>query len=154
GFTEQSGGRVEVFTTPGQGTRMTLILPRAERAAEANEETRNTSAVQPAPHRGAALLVEDDDEVAAVTGDMLEHLGWRVTRLASPEAALPALAKEGAGVDLVFSDVMMPGGQNGIALARALRSRADAPPIVLTSGYAESVRREAESVGVPLLPKP
>ncbi|WP_395646143.1 ATP-binding protein [Terricaulis sp.] len=152
GFAEQSGGRIEVDTAPGKGTCMTLVLPRAG-AVRAAEEMPAAPVAPQAAQRGAVLLVEDDDEVAAMTGEMLEHLGWRVTRVASAEAALSAVAS-GPPVDLVFSDVMMPGGKNGIELARALQRRPHAPRIVLTSGYAESVRREAEVVGVPLLAKP
>ena len=101
---------------------------------------------------GDALLVEDDDNVAALTEEMLSHLGWRVTRVASAEAALNAIQR--FAFDLVFSDVMMPGGKSGIELARVLKAQTNAPPIVLASGYSESVRVEAEDEGVPLLSKP
>ncbi|MBC7767941.1 MAG: PAS domain-containing protein [Phycisphaerales bacterium] len=154
GFAEQSGGRIDVVTTPGQGTSMTLVLPRAEiDPAHVEQQLAPDNPTRAHEPKGAVLLVEDDDEVAAVTGEMLEHLGWRVTRVASAEAALGALGRE-AAFNLIFSDVMMPGGQNGIELARRVRARPSAPPIVLTSGYAESVRSEAERAGVALLPKP
>lgn len=98
-------------------------------------------------------MVEDDNEVGAFTAGMFEHLGWQVTRATSVEAALGALAN-GREIDLVFSDVMMPGGKNGLDLVRETRARRPNLPIVLTSGYAESFRREAEAEGVPMLPKP
>jgi CheY-like chemotaxis protein len=84
---------------------------------------------------------------------MLEHLGWRVTRAASAEEAL-ALLGGVAKFDLVFSDVMMPGGKSGIELAKAVRERRAQLPVILASGYAESVRREAEREGLTLLSKP
>jgi len=152
GFAEQSGGRIHVLSTPGQGTSMTLVLPRAEHAPVAARADHTPQRTAAAPARGALLLVEDDQEVAAVTGEMLTDLGWRVTHVVSAEGALNALGR--GAFDLVFSDVMMPGGKSGIELARALRAGAAAPPIVLTSGYSESVRVEAERLGVPLLPKP
>jgi PAS domain S-box-containing protein len=150
GFAEQSGGRVEVLSRIGEGTRVTLVLPRADRGAAIAEEAAPAEFAASAP-AGDALLVEDDDEVAALTSEMLAHLGWRVTRVASAEAALNAKLD---GVGLVFSDVMMPGGKNGIELARLLRARHPALPIVLASGYADSVRVEAARDGLPLLGKP
>ena len=69
------------------------------------------------------LLVEDDDEVAALVGEMLDQLGYEVTRVASAAAALGALA-DGRRIDLVFSDIMMPGGMDGVELAREVRNAA------------------------------
>jgi CheY-like chemotaxis protein len=154
GFAQQSGGRVEVRSRPGAGTTMTLILPASERSDRSVAKPAATArAEHAAPEAGDALLVEDNDEVAALTREMLEHLGWRVTRVASAEAALGALADQ-RRIDLVFSDVMMPGGMSGLDLAREARRRRPAIPIVLTSGYAGPIKREAEQAGLPLLPKP
>ena len=153
GFAEQSGGRIDVATAPGKGACMTLVLPRASAPAVRAQAAARHAAPAPSAAKGAALLVEDDDDVALVTGDMLEQLGWRVTRVASAEAALDALGKNGP-FSLVFSDVMMPGGKSGIELAQMLQRRAAAPPIVLTSGYSESVRRAAEEAAIPILAKP
>jgi PAS domain S-box-containing protein len=154
GFAEQSGGHVEVQSKEGAGTTITLILPRGETTLR---ETPAPPPVSREPEEagaaGAALLVEDDDNVAALTQEMLGHLGWRVTRVASAEAALGAITN-GLDVSLVFSDVMMPGGKNGIELAHALRQRHVNLPIVLASGYTESVHRDAERAGLPLLSKP
>jgi CheY-like chemotaxis protein len=99
------------------------------------------------------LLVEDDNEVAALVTEMLQELGWAVTRVASAEAALGALAN-GRDVDLVFSDIMMPGGMNGVELAREIRRRRPSLPIMLTSGYSEAAARDAHAEGISLLPKP
>jgi len=153
GFAEQSGGHVEVESALGAGTTFTLILPRGE--AVAPTEPPPAVAIEPAAPiaTGDALLVEDDDNVAALTGEMLNHLGWRVTRVGSAEAALGAITN-GLDVGLVFSDVMMPGGKNGIELAHALRERHVDLPIVLASGYTEAVQRDAESAGLLLLSKP
>ena len=153
GFAEQSGGHIEVQNEVGVGTTFTLVLPRGESVPEAPAPP--AVALEPAPPSGAgeALLVEDDDNVAALTEEMLGHLGWRVTRVASAEAALGAITN-GLDVGLVFSDVMMPGGRNGIELAQALRERHVDLPIVLASGYTEAVQRDAERAGLLLLSKP
>jgi PAS domain S-box-containing protein len=151
GFAEQSGGRVDVLSRLGEGTRVTLVLPRADERAVLAAEQQTLARPQAIEAVGNALLVEDDDDVAALTGEMLSHLGWRVTRVASAEAALNARIDD---VGLVFSDVMMPGGKNGIELAQTLRARRPALPIVLASGYAESVRVEAARLNLPLLSKP
>lgn len=154
GFAEQSGGCVEVDSRLGEGTTFTLVLPRGEATEQPETASPPVQAKQEAADTaGDALLVEDDDNVAALTGEMLGHLGWRVTRVASAEAALGAITN-GLDVGLVFSDVMMPGGKNGIELAHALRERHVGLPIVLASGYTEAVQRDAERAGLPLLAKP
>jgi CheY-like chemotaxis protein len=133
---------------------MTLVLPAArESTASATKKALEFRAERSRVDMGHALLVEDDDQVAAATGEMFEHLGWRITRVASAQAALDAFA-DVAKIDLVFSDVMMPGGKSGIDLAAELRRRRPNLPIVLASGYAAPVRRQATELGVPLLPKP
>ena len=99
------------------------------------------------------LLVEDDHEVAALVTEMLRELGWGVTRAATAEAALGALANN-RDIGLVFSDVMMPGGMNGVELAQEIRRRRPSLPIVLTSGYSEAAAHDARAAGISLLPKP
>jgi signal transduction histidine kinase/CheY-like chemotaxis protein len=155
GFATQSGGSVEIRSEIGQGTTVRLLLPRSDRAPEVV----GRAADQPAPADAAAgsagcvLMVEDDDEVAALVADMLGQLGYSVTRAASGAAALGALAN-GRKVDLVFSDVMMPGGIDGIQLAREIRRRRPKLPVLLTSGYADPARRNAQDAGLQILGKP
>ena len=84
---------------------------------------------------------------------MLEHLGYRVTHAASATDALGAL-QNGCQVDIVFSDVMMPGGTNGIDLAREVRQRRPELPILLTSGFADSIGSQAQELDIPVLRKP
>ncbi|UYB54180.1 response regulator [Xanthomonas sp. AM6] len=155
GFVQQSGGSIHIDSDVGQGTAMHLLLPRSFRAPAADE--RHLVDVQVARRSpgeaGFVLLVEDDDEVAALVGEMLRQLGYQVTRVASAAAALGALANERA-VDIVFSDIMMPGGMNGLELVHEIRARREALPILLTSGYAEAVKSAAEAEGVQILSKP
>jgi CheY-like chemotaxis protein len=98
------------------------------------------------------LVVEDDDEVAALTVEMINELGYGTTRVASAEAALGALANR-RSVDIVFSDVMMP-GMNGVELAQEIRRRRPNLPVLLTSGYAEAAQRNAGAQKIKIIPKP
>jgi PAS domain S-box-containing protein len=155
GFAQQSGGAIKVDTVLGRGTKMILLLPRTE--ASATLPTLpiagwNSSARRHAP-QGTVLLVEDDDEVASLVTEMLGELGYRVTRAASAQAALGALADD-RDVDLVFSDVLMPGAMNGIDLAKEVRKRRPHMPILLTSGYSGDAYKEAASENINVLRKP
>nr|WP_246513134.1 response regulator [Azospirillum picis] len=135
GFCRQSGGTATVESAVGQGTTVSLLLPCADAAAVASSR-----AARPAlPSGGGAhvLLVEDDPVVAPVVTAALEDLGYRVTRAASGEEALRRL-EEGA-VDLLFSDVVMPGTINGISLAREARRRWPSLGVLLTTGYSEDL---------------
>jgi CheY-like chemotaxis protein len=89
--------------------------------------------------------MEDDEEVAALTGEMLDSLGFEVTRVANASAALGALA-DGRAVNIVSSDVMMPGGLSGLDLAREVRRRRPDLPVVLTTGF-ENAARGAKAEG-------
>jgi CheY-like chemotaxis protein len=153
GFVGQSGGRVDIDSTPGVGTTVTLTFPRSAKQIEAADVHAAPAPRPAAAERGHVLLVEDDAEVAALVRDMLISLGFAVTHVKSAEAALGAL-KDGRNVDIVLSDVMMAGGgMSGVELAREIRRRHAELPVVLTTGYIEAAR-EAEADGVPVLVKP
>jgi CheY-like chemotaxis protein len=152
GFAQQSDGRVDVRSAPGKGAAMTLVLPRSESAPAAAPARMRSSAVA-APPAGRVLLVEDDDDVAVLAEEMLSELGWRVTRVASGEQALDVTGRR-SDFDLVFSDVMMPGGMNGLELAGRIRAQLPSVPILLTSGYAAPVAQDVARAGLPLLAKP
>jgi PAS domain S-box-containing protein len=153
GFARQSGGAVRMESLLGRGTVVRLLLPRsaAPRASLPADE-----AVVAAASADAAglkvLLVEDDDDVALLTAEMLRHLGHEVARVESAGAARLALA-EGVGADLVLTDVVMPGGQDGLDLARSLAEERPEMPVLLCSGYGGAPSRVAEA-GLPLLRKP
>jgi CheY-like chemotaxis protein len=100
------------------------------------------------------LVVEDNDDVAELAIEMLTTLGFVVERVASAREALAKLATDGRDVDLVFSDVVMPGGMNGVDLARELKKLRPELPVLLTSGYSDAVRELDPGEGLPLVEKP
>jgi len=155
GFAKQSRGSVCIDSEVGRGTAIALYLPRSEHAASGRQHHLVDLHRPRLRHRdeGRILLVEDDDEVAALVSEMLRQLGYEVTRAASAAAALGALA-DGRAVDLVFSDVMMPGGMNGVELAREIQKRSSDVPILLTSGYSGAAVHAAKEAGVRILSKP
>ena len=140
---------------PGQGTTASLFLPRS--AVSPAIRVMADDAMEPIARSrqaiGSILLVEDSDEVAALVSEMLGELGYRATRVASAQAALGALADD-REIDLVFSDVMMPGPMNGLDLARELRRRRPDLPVVLTTGYAGPALQGAYDDGIDVLAKP
>ena len=144
GFAHQSGGQVTIDSEVGIGTIVTLLLPRSLRDPVEGVRAADSSGV-PVPRsegtrRGHVLLVEDDQEVSALTREMLNSLGFAVTHVTGAEAALGALANARA-VDAVLSDIMMPGGVSGLELAREISRRHPTLPVILTTGYVEAAAR-------------
>jgi signal transduction histidine kinase/ActR/RegA family two-component response regulator len=153
GFAKASGGVVRIASTPGYGTSVSLFLPRTLKTP-AHAPDLLPSADDDRPNAGGqVLVVEDDDEVAALTVEMINQLGYDTTRVASAEAALGALADR-RSVDIVFSDVMMPGRMNGVELAQEIKRRRPNLPVLLTSGYADAARRRAGAQHIKIIPKP
>src|SRR3984885_7857392 len=155
GFAQQSGGSVKIDSKVGVGTAATPFLPRSDvaPAALSPENDGLDSTARRRALRGCILLVEDDDGVAALVAEMLKSLGYRVTRVASARAALGALADD-PGIDLVFSDILMPGPMTGVDLAREVRRRRPGAPILLTSGYAGAALKANDVDDIQILFKP
>ena len=147
GFARQSGGTARISSAPGQGTTVLLLLPRA--AGDAVSALPCGSATAEA-RGGRILLVEDDPIVAPLAEGTLEDVGYSVMRAATADEALAILAG-GASVDLLLTDVVMPGARTGVELARQARRLRPDLPVVLTTGYNEQV---AASEGFRVLAKP
>jgi PAS domain S-box-containing protein len=144
GFAHQAGGFVEIASELGQGTKITIYLPR-----DVAGKSATTDDLSSAIGTGSVLLVEDNPDVAAVSIGMLEQLGYSVQHVSNAEAALDAIERN--GIDLVFSDIVMPGKMDGIGLARRVRQHKPDLPILLTTGYAAAPQRQVE---FPVLRKP
>ncbi|HEY3696792.1 MASE1 domain-containing protein [Phenylobacterium sp.] len=149
GFALQSGGDVTAVSRPGEGCTVTLRLPRAQRAADPRPEPAGAEPLQPAS--GAVLLVEDNLDVAEVTSALLQRLGYRVVHESNAMDAIDRV-EAGEPIDLVLSDITMPGPVNGLALARRIRATHPHLPMVLATG--DSDAPEARDAGEEVLRKP
>ena len=150
GFVRQTGGGVEIDSAPGRGTTVTMLLPfTAETAREADERSPRRDDQEPL----TVLLVEDDPEVGDLVEAMLQELGHAVVRADTTEAALKVAGRD-PSIDLVLTDVIMPGGRTGVDLAVALTSRRPGLPVVLSSGFTGEALADAEAAPWPLLRKP
>ena len=151
GFAHQSGGAVEMENRPGGGALVRLYLPASSKSAPATILTRRPALAKSAA-AGRVLVVEDDLELAQLVAELLQSLGYSVTLADRAQAALD-LISSGEPIDLVFSDVVMPGGMNGVQLARELAARSPQTPVLLTSGYNDAVE-DLDSKGLSFIPKP
>ncbi len=148
GFARRSGGTAAIKSEPGHGTTVTIYLPRSRAAIDAAPEDDTTPYA--APLGATALMVEDNEDVRTVTVSLLEQLGYRTIAVENATAALEALA--GApDLAVMFSDVVLPGEMDGLALARSVKARYPHVPIVLTTGYARVFDADPE---FPVLRKP
>jgi CheY-like chemotaxis protein len=151
GFAKQSLGAVDIESEVGKGTTVRLYLPVSTKRPAAL-----AAAPRPAvPEKSAAgtvLVVEDDLDVAEFTAMMLRQGGFSVKLAHRARAALDILRDDGP-VDVVFSDILMPGGMNGIELAEAITRRFPKIPVLLATGYADAVG-EAKAKGREIIAKP
>jgi PAS domain S-box-containing protein len=155
GFVKQSGGHVLIDSQPDQGTTVRLYLPFAQ--AGAGAVTGLPAPRETATYRGSGetvLVVEDDARVRRVATARLRELGYDVLEADSGPSALEIL-EGGDSIDLVFTDMVMPGGMNGLQLAQAVRATWPEIRILFTSGYAEpEVVSQTQSEGADWLRKP
>ncbi len=143
GFVKQSGGHVTVYSELNKGTTVNLYLPRVK-TSTAYEADALHAAAQPPVTGETVLLVEDNAQVRIVTSKRLKNLGYTVIEAGNAAAAIEVLSS-GRNVDLVFSDVVMPGGMSGFDLARWMRTNTPGTRVLLTSGFAEDIARSGET---------
>ena len=133
GFAKQSGGGAHIESTVGEGTRVTLYLPTASSGPEASQQDRAAAELQQGA--GLILVVEDDTDVREVSTEILHELGYRTLVARNGQEAIEALRGHHR-IDLLFTDLVMPGGMSGVALARQAQVIRPGLRVLLTSGYA------------------
>jgi signal transduction histidine kinase len=144
GFVRQSGGHIAIESAPGAGTTVALYLPASAREPVAEQDTTQTQVLPAGSER--VLVVDDNEDLLNVTSAMLSTFGYQVSCASNGAEALRTLQSD-QPFELLFSDIVMPNGMNGIELAReAKRLRKDIK-ILLTSGYAEGVLQRNKAVG-------
>jgi CheY-like chemotaxis protein len=170
GFVQQSHGQLEIDSAPGKGTSIRMIFPAADRSAldimadriemnrAGNGPNWNVEAIL---ERKTILLVDDSQDIRELSGAFLQSQGYRVVSAASGEEALDLLERYG-DVDMLFTDIIMPGGMNGLQLMRKVRQRQPAIPVLIATGYMDDLTSvsgmrsgvEPEDGPLNILPKP
>ena len=153
GFARQSGGGASIDSQPGKGSTVRLYLPIDHTAADAADAADAQAAVDETGDALDVLLVEDDAAVAELVSEMLKDLGHRVRHAPDAKAALEILETP-APVGLLLTDLVMPGGKNGVELAREAIRKRPGLPVILSSGYSGDTLGPAEQAPWPLLRKP
>jgi CheY-like chemotaxis protein len=150
GFVRQSHGQLEIESRLGHGTTVRLYLPRSAKLAENVEVDFSTPKGQ-----GTILIVEDDPDVLDVTVEAIKTFGYSVLTAENAAEALKILERE-TPIDVLFSDVVMPRGMNGVELAQEARKQRPNLRVVLASGYAKEMLKGQEKAipGVAFIPKP
>ena len=156
GFAEQSGGHGEIESSVGEGTCVKLFFPRCGSAIAqpaGGEEGADTDLPQGSE---TILVVEDDSDVRETAISMLSELGYRIVEAASAAEALSVLERDDPHIDLLFTDVMMPGGMRGTQLAVKAREIHPSLKVLYATGFTATgiLRREVLSRGSDLLGKP
>jgi PAS domain S-box-containing protein len=153
GIVTQAGGSIFVESAIGAGTRFIVFLPaRSSPEAESTTESPGRAPRHAASHGARVLLAEDDEHVRMATHRMLTAAGYAVTDSADGHAALEAYDGADPPIDIIVTDMSMP-GMNGRDLARTLRARGDGVPIVMVSGFVDPLD-DLEIAGLSLLQKP
>jgi signal transduction histidine kinase/DNA-binding response OmpR family regulator len=154
GFAKQSGGHIKIYSEVGVGTTVKLFLPAHARPGSPLQRE------EPAPARGDAhgeliLVVEDDPDVRAFSGEMLRELGYRVVEAVSADEAVRHLEQQ-PGIRLMFTDIGLPGGMTGRQLADEATRRWPDLKVLFTTGYARNaiVHNGRLDPGVELITKP
>ena len=158
GFVQQSHGRLEIDSTPGQGTTVRMIFPVADSGVDLAVHDQRPQDGTPANDADAAagahpcvLVVEDNDDVRELAETVLAMHGYAVLAAASGEEAL-RLLEGGAHADLLFTDVVMPGGMTGLELVEKVGATHPQLPVLVTTGYMDDLPGSGK--GLEILGKP
>ena len=152
GFAKQSGGHVKIYSELNQGTTVRIYLPRTRRP---EEHAADVAVTEPVGGAETILVVEDDEAVRATATELLSDLGYRVLKAKDADAGL-AIIDSGAPIDLLFTDVVMPGKMKSTELADRFLKLTPGSAVLFTSGYTQNAIVHAGRLdrGVELLSKP
>ncbi len=157
GFVQQSHGKLDIESEPGQGTQVRMVFRVAEQAASddaSQAERRGGTREEPQQRRCRILVVEDNDDVRELAESMLEMAGYEVLSAPSGERAL-GLLESGEQADLLFTDVIMPGGMNGLELIERVHAKRPGLPVLVTTGYMDELPGRGKPSGaLDVLSKP
>jgi signal transduction histidine kinase/CheY-like chemotaxis protein len=138
GFVKQSGGHIRIYSESNEGTTVKIYLPRLSQAAEVatnpEDMPRRATPVEPANPSETILLVEDDEGVRQYAKSALEELGYKVL-VAQDGAGALRIASDGTHIDLLFTDIVLPGGMNGRQLSREVLKTRPGLAVLFTTGY-------------------
>jgi CheY-like chemotaxis protein len=154
GFVKQSGGHIKIYSEIGEGTTIKIYLPRLTGSAEATAEEEDRTAPD-AEAEETILVLEDDDDVRTYSVEVLRDLGYRVVEAHDGASALRLLERQ-ARVDLLFTDVVLPGGKTGAQVAELARELRPDLKVLFTTGYARNaiIHQGRLDKGVRLITKP
>jgi len=150
GFAQQCGGTLTLDSAEGQGTTVSIYLPRAHCEINSNAEPQRSSNSQCTTGNGVLLFVEDDSLVREAVVPALHAAGFKVVVAENGERAMHII-ESGTHIDHLFSDIVMPGSISGVDLARFMRARRPDVPVLLATGYSDT---PVDLAGVRLLAKP
>ncbi|WP_052134352.1 response regulator [Sphingomonas sp. 37zxx] len=155
GFVKQSGGHVKIYSEVGEGTTIKLYLPRLLRDVTIEPEPAPATGLEPSVRRETVLVCEDDDDVRAYTVECLRELGYRVLEAHDGPSAIRLLERQDVPVDLLFTDVVMP-GMSGREVAEAAQAIQHDLRVLYTSGYTRNaiVHGGRLDPGVEMIGKP
>jgi CheY-like chemotaxis protein len=155
GFVRQSGGHVKIYSEPDSGTTVKMYFPRLSGVADAEEVDDAEDSIVEGEQSETILVVEDDTDLRTYLADILRNLNYRVITAASAQSALTTLMQENRRVDLLLTDIVMP-GISGRELGRRAQSLRAGLPILYMTGYSRNavVHQGRLDEGVELLQKP
>ncbi|XDA98829.1 transporter substrate-binding domain-containing protein [Sulfitobacter sp. LCG007] len=151
GFVQQAQGEMRIYSELAKGTTVRLLVPRGDRFNKRESPRKRGEPVRGKGER--VLLVEDNEELLRLSNDVLKMLGYDVVQAATGKEALEKL-DSGVAVDLLLTDIVMPGGIGGYELARQVRKRFPHMPVLYRSGYAGYTKQDMGDVVAPVLGKP